>query len=191
MRKVKFLGVLFSVSSMAMAAEFEPLITCNNRELVIDRELGPDLKSNGKLQVVINGKLPIDTLLFPVEGINNTINNLDISFSNNKNSMFVSNLLGAKRSGEFVHIYEGAGYHPFEMVSNIISIFDLEYIGNRAVDQLPTLSSNPPEFIVDFFLSDERLGTGIGGYNPIRNNNSLKISMGKYSNYIFKSCLVN
>jgi hypothetical protein len=187
MRMISSLALSLSVHSIATASQFQPLITCNNRELVIDLKTEGESEDTAKLQVVINGRLPIDTLTYPSRGVDRALNNLDVSFYNERNTMVVNNLLGASRSGGFVHIYEGAGYHPFAAVTEISSIFDLEYIGNIPVSQLPTLGAVNPDLIVNFFLRDQRRGTGIGGSSPLRNYDKLEVQIG-YNSYIFKDC---
>jgi hypothetical protein len=187
MRMISSLALSLSVHSIATASQFQPLVTCNNRELVIDLKTEAESEDSARLQVVINGRLPIDTLTFPSGGVDRALQNLDVSFYNERNKMVVTDLLGASRSGGFVHIYEGAGYHPFAAVKQISSIFDLEYIGNIHVSKLPTLSEVNPDLIVNFFLRDQRGGTGIGGSEPLRNNDELEVQIARNS-YIFKNC---
>jgi hypothetical protein len=183
-------ALTLSQQTIAWAKEFKPLVSCNNRELVIDREIGNDSKSTGRLQIVVNGKLPIDTLLYPVEGLNETLKKLDVSFHNEGNTMVVSNLVGGKRIGDFVHIYEGAGYYPFQISTSIDSIFDLEYVGDAKITQIPAYVNPIPTVSVDFFKPvSPGASTGIGGSAPARNDGTLNLSFGNRNEYNFFGCV--
>jgi hypothetical protein len=180
--------VLFCHQNLALATEFRPLATCNNRELVIDKVVDTTSENAGRLQIVINGKLPIETLLFPSTGLDESLQQLKISFFNEGNTLVISDLFGATRNGPFVHIYEGAGYYPFQTLSTFNSLRDLEYIGDKAIRRLPSFDDTQPNIVVNFFFeSPSRGGTGIGGHNPIRNNNALQVNLGRNS-YNFYDC---
>lgn len=162
--------LLFFYINTASASDFRKLYSCNNNELVID----VDTQTPDVIQLVVNGKHAIDTLLFSreSENLNFLIDELNIKFYNNGNTMVIPDLAAYKRASDFQHIYEGAGFYNATTVFDPKSVLEIEEVSLPGKVGLGNIGPYfNPLVRLDLFFADQGLGklsSSLGGSSPQR-----------------------
>lgn len=170
------------------SSNMRPLITCNNREFVLD----VNANRPSELQAVIHGAHAVSSLLFPNQGTNEAKKNLTLDLYDGNQTLVIRNLKGFHRTSGFKHGHEGAGFYNAAAVSIIRSLADIEAVSDVDLTALPNYHNNAvrTNFGLDFYLPDNKAtgaSTGLGGSVPIRNERTLNVVLGQ-NQYYFYNC---